>query len=221
MAIRWRAYRWGHRQRPWSRAYYRPRYYGHGWGTRGYGRRWRWANTSPVVAPLGPVPSATVAWAQQALAQIFGPVVPQDGILGPDTRGFIAHFQAQQGLPPSGDLDDATLSALQAATAPPPPVPEPPPPRVLVEPPPPPPPPAEIIAGQPPHHHRHPPPAMVVAPPGPPGIIPGPPPPHHHGHPPPGASEMGELDDSRTASREAAGRGRWIRKGERVILLGV
>jgi peptidoglycan hydrolase-like protein with peptidoglycan-binding domain len=98
---------------PRSRAYYRP---------RGYGRRWHWAHAAVAVAPLGPVPSATVTWAQQALAQIFGPLVPQDGILGPETRGFVARFQAQQGLPPTGDLDDATLSALQAATASPPPV---------------------------------------------------------------------------------------------------
>jgi len=219
MAIRWRAYR-GYRQ-PWGRAHYRPRYYGHGWGWRGYGRRWGWAHPWPAVAPQGP--SATVAWAQQALAQIFGPVVPQDGFLGPETRGFVAHFQGQQGLPPIGDLDDATMSALQAATAPPP-APEPPPPLPMMMGPPPPPP--EVTGGQPPHHHRRPPPDILVAPPGPPPPAPplGPPPapPPHHGHPPPpGAGEVGELNGSPAASREAAGRGRWIRKGERVILLGV
>ena len=153
MAIRLSAYR-GYRRGLLGRAY-GPRYYGRGRGWRGYRRRWHWMHAPPVV-PLGPVPSAGIAWAQQALAQIFGPVVPQDGILGPETRGFVARFQAQQGLSPTGDLDDVTMATLQDATAPPPVMPPP-----LPEPPPP-------IFGAPP-------PPTFVPPPGPPGVIPAPP----------------------------------------------
>jgi len=56
-----------------------------------------------------------VAWAQACLAQLIGPWVPQDGIIGPGTRQAIAQFQGQQQLPPTGVLDDTTLEALQAA----------------------------------------------------------------------------------------------------------
>lgn len=205
MAIRWRAYRGGYNYRPGSRSYYRPRYF-----RRGYGGRWRWAHAYPLP---GPAPSSSVAWAQQVLTQIFGPVVPQDGILGPETRGFVARFQAHQGLAPTGDLDDMTMSALQAATTPPPREPPPPPP-VLAEPPPPvvfaaardlP----EVVPGPPPHHDRPPPPE----------VIPGPPPPHHHRPPPPG--EARELDENPAALRGSEAHGRWIRRGERVILFGI
>jgi hypothetical protein len=265
MAIR-RAYR-SYRRGSWGRAY-RPGYYGRGWGWRGYRRRWPWMY-GPSAAPIGPVPSAGVAWAQQALAQIFGPVVPQDGILGPETRGFVARFQGQQGLPPTGDLDDATMAALQAVTAGPAvpsPLAEAPPPPIFGGPPPLPPGPPEIIPGPPwHHHHEHPlppgppmiipgpprhhrgdhpprmglppgPPGIIAAPPGqlrgehpmPPGPPPGPPgvvaapPGQHRGERPmpPGVGEVGELSGGPATPQESSARGRWIRRGERIILMG-
>jgi outer membrane protein OmpA-like peptidoglycan-associated protein len=86
-------------------------------------------------------PSPTVAWAQGCLAQLLGSEVPQDGIMGPDTRQAVMQFQMQQQLPPTGMLDDNTVQALQAAcsgqqaapdsgrmvSAPPPAPPQPPP----------------------------------------------------------------------------------------------
>jgi outer membrane protein OmpA-like peptidoglycan-associated protein len=81
-----------------------------------------------------------VAWAQGCLAQLLGSGVPQDGIMGPDTRQAVMQFQMQQQLPSTGILDDNTVQALQAAcsgqqaapnsggmVSPPPPAPQPPP----------------------------------------------------------------------------------------------
>jgi hypothetical protein len=89
-----------------------------------YGRRFyrhhrpsRWSWLHGPYSPEGPVSSPFVAWAQSVLAQVFGPVVPQDGVFGSETRGFVAQFQAQQRLPSIGDLDDATVAALQGVEA--------------------------------------------------------------------------------------------------------
>jgi hypothetical protein len=90
-----------HRYRPWFR-------YGRRFYRRHRPLRWSW------LSPEGPASSSFVAWAQSVLAQVFGPVVPQNGVFGSETRAFVAQFQAQRGLPATGDLDGATVAALQA-----------------------------------------------------------------------------------------------------------
>jgi Putative peptidoglycan binding domain/Lysine-specific metallo-endopeptidase len=83
------------------------------WGWFHPGYRWPWFDRGIRVE--GWAPSPVVAWAQGCLSQLLGTGLPQDGIIGPDTRQAIASFQAQQQLPPTGMLDDNTVSALQAA----------------------------------------------------------------------------------------------------------
>jgi peptidoglycan hydrolase-like protein with peptidoglycan-binding domain len=56
-----------------------------------------------------------VSWAQACLAQVVGPWVPQNGIMGPATQRAVRMFQMQSQLPPTGILDENTLSSLQAA----------------------------------------------------------------------------------------------------------
>jgi len=56
--------------------------------------------------------SLQVQRAQAALGQ-QGFKVFADGLLGPQTRHAIKQFQAVKGLPQTGDLDSATLAALQ------------------------------------------------------------------------------------------------------------
>ena len=127
--------------------------YGHGHGPGGYhrggyfrgrggrggawlrrGRRWQFLHPGGVS-----MPDPQVSWAQSCLAQSVDPSVPQDGVMGPQTRQAIRTFQMQQQLPPRGILDPDTVTALQAACsgasagqqppAPPPPPPPPPPPQ--------------------------------------------------------------------------------------------
>jgi peptidoglycan hydrolase-like protein with peptidoglycan-binding domain len=86
-------------------------------------------------------PDPQVQSAQACLAQSVDPSVPQDGIMGPQTRQAIRQFQMQQQMPPTGRLDPDTMSALQNAcspqqAAPPPPPPPPPPPQAQGGPPP-------------------------------------------------------------------------------------
>jgi hypothetical protein len=100
----------GFHQRPWFR--------GHHWG-----------------GPLQPTPDPQVQMAQACLAQSVDPSVPQDGIMGPQTRQAIMTYQTQQQMQPTGMLDPNTISALQACQPPAPPPPPPPPPQVQVSPP--------------------------------------------------------------------------------------
>jgi Putative peptidoglycan binding domain len=110
---------------------YHPYPGGHlGHGHRHARRRWQhiWH-----AAPPAPSPDPQVASAQQCLAQVIDPSVPQDGILGPQTRQALRTFQTQHQLPPTGWLDADTSNALQAACsaeqdqpAPPPMPPSPP-----------------------------------------------------------------------------------------------
>jgi peptidoglycan hydrolase-like protein with peptidoglycan-binding domain len=61
---------------------------------------------------------ANSPWAagiQACLAQLVGPWVPQNGIVGPLTRRAVQMFQGQQQLPVTGLLDNATVTALQSA----------------------------------------------------------------------------------------------------------
>jgi peptidoglycan hydrolase-like protein with peptidoglycan-binding domain len=57
----------------------------------------------------------SIGWAQNCLAQITGAQVPQSGRMGPSTRRAIRKFQMQNQLPPTGRLDQNTMSALQQA----------------------------------------------------------------------------------------------------------
>lgn len=68
-----------------------------------------WGGLTPAEDPR------IVGWAQSCLGKIIGGWVPQDGVLGPATRRAIAMFQKGAQVPPSGTLDDSTLSALQQA----------------------------------------------------------------------------------------------------------
>lgn len=69
-----------------------------------------WRNGDLDLTPcLGDV---TVRRVQEALQRRGVDVGPIDGLLGPRTRAAIAGFQQQNGLPPSGQPDDATLTAL-------------------------------------------------------------------------------------------------------------
>jgi hypothetical protein len=79
---------------------------------RGAGRRWPWFRRGAWGERLIDYPLVT--WAQSCLAQILGPWVPRDGIVGPRTRRAIEQFQAQQQLVVNGVLDDSTIGALRA-----------------------------------------------------------------------------------------------------------
>lgn len=62
----------------------------------------------------GPLPDLTVRTAQMLLMyRGFGPG-PIDGQIGRRTRSAVSRFQEQVGRPATGDLDDATLAALEA-----------------------------------------------------------------------------------------------------------
>ena len=191
MAGRSRPYFDAYRFRPFYR--HGPYYGGHGpyYGRWHHGRR-RWPWLQVPFAASGPIASSFVAWAQSALATVFGPAVPQDGVFGPETRGFVQRFQAQQGLPPTGDLDGATVAALQAAVSPEP-----------ASPPPPPPPAPPTFAAPPPMPPQDAQPALDV-----------PLPPRDHRHAAP--SQQGEVAAEPT---EAPERGRWVREGGRIVLM--
>jgi Putative peptidoglycan binding domain len=203
---------------------YRPRFR---YGRRFYGRhwpyRWHWLHR-----PEGPISSPFVAWAQRVLAQVFGPIVPQDGVFGPETRRFVEQFQAQQGLPVTGDLDDATVAALQAAVGPEltPPIqwrlepgirhpegPELPMPRPEGR---------EPAMPNPGRAAPRPPPTPISAAAPRPAMPPSSsqtPPHSHHPHPP-GPPEPGEQGELAPGPAESAQRGRWIRYRGRIILMG-
>ena len=75
-------------------------------------RRWPWFNRGmwrdrSIQSPL-------VTWAQSCLAQLLGPWVPQDGIVGRRTRRAIEEFQAQRQMLVTGMLDDTTVGALRS-----------------------------------------------------------------------------------------------------------
>jgi len=78
----------------------------HRFGQRG--RRWRGLRRRSSSDPR-------VQWAQSCLAKVVDPSVPQDGTLDPQTQQAIMSFQSQQQLPPTGQLDNNTVAALQQA----------------------------------------------------------------------------------------------------------
>jgi peptidoglycan hydrolase-like protein with peptidoglycan-binding domain len=100
-----------------------------------FGRGPRWHGIFGAVPFAPPTPDPQVMSAQACLAQVVDPAVPQDGLLGPQTRQALRTFQTQQQLPVTGSLDPNTSSALQTACSPPPP---PPPPQDQAQQPPPP-----------------------------------------------------------------------------------
>jgi Putative peptidoglycan binding domain len=67
---------------------------------------------SPIRQGASPYGSGTVRDAQQALQAKGYDIGQPDGVMGPRTVTAVRDFQQQQGLPPSGRLDQATLSAL-------------------------------------------------------------------------------------------------------------
>jgi hypothetical protein len=86
-------------------------------------------NQVPGVAPaaatdsgaLAPIPDATasipgqtmsVAEAQSRLNSLGYPVGAADGVMGPRTRAQLKSFQKAHGLPETGELDTATITAL-------------------------------------------------------------------------------------------------------------
>jgi hypothetical protein len=216
-----------------------------------YGRRFyrhqrpsRWSWLHGPYSPEGPASSPFVAWAQRVLAQMFGPSVPQDGVFGPETRQFVQQFQAQRGLPATGDLDDATVAALQAVGASPglaTPIPWRPEPGMPRGPHPEPGMPHQWH-GDPGASHRRgrespsphpggggpatpqpgrsaqqPPPTPIspVAPPSPSEVPPRP----RRGHPP-GPAGSGEEAELAPSSADVLERGRWVRRHDRIVLIG-
>jgi peptidoglycan hydrolase-like protein with peptidoglycan-binding domain len=85
--------------------------------------------------------SQWAAGMQACLAQAVGTWVPQNGILGPQTRRAVQIFQGQQQMPVTGMLDAATVAALQSACTGAAPGPQAPPPGAGLPPGPPGPPP--------------------------------------------------------------------------------
>lgn len=142
-------------------------------GTRSPSSRWKWLLRHrrgwlyPYTGLSTGQPTSQISWAQACLAQIVGPWVPQDGLLGPVTRSAIQTFQTQQQLPATGALDLSTVNALQAACSG---AQQAPPPAAIAAPPP------QAMA----------PPAAVASPEAAP---PGAPPPPDAG-PPPGEAEL-------------------------------
>jgi outer membrane protein OmpA-like peptidoglycan-associated protein len=82
----------------------------HRWGYR----RWPWLQTGFGFGDFQQ-DGQSIAWAQGCLSQITGNMIPQSGRMDSATRSAIGMFQAQQQLPMTGTLDDATISALEAA----------------------------------------------------------------------------------------------------------
>jgi hypothetical protein len=132
------------------------RYYG------GYRAPYYASQTAPLVPGPGepmaggrPEGSPWILLVQGCLRRLFGPgTTPSDGVLGPETRRALRAFQRQNGLPPSGQLDNPTVQALQGAcmggaagAAPPPAEPAAAPPPDAGGAPPPAPPAAEPAAG--------------------------------------------------------------------------
>ncbi len=66
----------------------------------------------------GQLPDLTVRGAQIYLMYLGFNPGPVDGMMGRMTRSVLTQFQQAQGLPPTGDLDDATVGKLHDAASP-------------------------------------------------------------------------------------------------------
>jgi len=183
------AYRYGYGRGYWSQrypyagrgySYYRGRHWPYGRYAGAYRsspyqyRRWPWLyrrsyGFGAASSAGGPSGSPWILMVQSCLRRLFGAgATPVDGALGPQTRRAVRAFQRRAGLPPSGDLNSATVQALQRAcmgggaaapasarplALPPPPEPAaaaPPPEDAAGAPPPEPPPPEPAPGGEPP-----------------------------------------------------------------------
>jgi peptidoglycan hydrolase-like protein with peptidoglycan-binding domain len=121
-----------------GRAWPSRRFYGGRWYSPLAYRRWPWLRrrvfgyrppllAAPAGVPALPPPPLPVAggeapgspWillVQGCLRKLLGPgATPVDGVLGPQTQSALRAFQQQNGLPPTGGLDNATVQALQGA----------------------------------------------------------------------------------------------------------
>jgi peptidoglycan hydrolase-like protein with peptidoglycan-binding domain len=68
-------------------------------------------------ASVGSLGQDRIAAVQSALSRAaYGQITP-DGVLGPQTRDAIRRFQADHGLPLTGDISDALIVELRAAGA--------------------------------------------------------------------------------------------------------
>jgi hypothetical protein len=99
-------------------------------------RYWRQRRRWSGYGAQGPY-SQWAAGIQACLAQVVGPWVPQNGIVGPQTRRAVQIFQKQQQMPVTGMLDAATVAALQSACSGQAPAPQGPAPDAGTPPPPP------------------------------------------------------------------------------------
>jgi hypothetical protein len=70
------------------------------------------SDTSPARASSSMASDSSVADAQNALNGKGYDAGPADGVMGPNTRAAIMKFQADNGLPQTGSLDQATRDAL-------------------------------------------------------------------------------------------------------------
>src|SRR4051812_34045096 len=75
------------------------------------------ATGSPAAGPsyVQPQPSAAVRDAQQRLTALGFYTGTIDGFWGPETQAAVERFQRSRGLQVTGDVDQATATALQAA----------------------------------------------------------------------------------------------------------
>jgi hypothetical protein len=69
---------------------------------------------------VGSLPDLTIRAAQLMLKFLRYNIGGVDGLNGPHTESAVKAFQTAQALPATGDVDDATMAALQAAVNPPP-----------------------------------------------------------------------------------------------------
>src|SRR5262245_60989703 len=72
---------------------------------------------APAAPMAGPEPSGSpwILLVQSCLRKILGPdAAPMNGRLGHGTRRALRAFQQQNSLPATGDLDTATVQALQS-----------------------------------------------------------------------------------------------------------
>ena len=73
---------------------------------------YKWSLEIGALNPIEETPDNGISGAQGRLANLGYPIGPIDGICGPKTRAALRYFQADESLPVSGELDDATRRKL-------------------------------------------------------------------------------------------------------------
>ena len=71
-----------------------------------------YAYDAPIYAYNDQEPAQVVADVQNALAQAGYDPGPIDNTYGPQTRAALLRYQADTGLPESGQIDEATMASL-------------------------------------------------------------------------------------------------------------